>query len=84
MAASAPNVTTNAENSGKKEETKTARFRWNQGDKVSDLIQCLAQYKSTMECNNSDFFSRQSKTIRAPYQQQPPMPHQLIPSYQYV
>ena len=49
MAANAPN-----ENSEKREESENnmARFRWNQGGKVSDLIQCLAQYKSTMEYNS--------------------------------
>jgi hypothetical protein len=62
MAANAPN-----ENSEKREESEnnTARFRWNQGGKVSDLIQCLAQYKSTMEYNNSDFSADKVKLYEA-------------------
>ena len=52
-------------NSQKREDNKTARFRWNQGDKVSDLIQCLAQYKGTMEYNNSDFSADKVKQYEA-------------------
>ena len=65
MAANSQNVmTSSANNSQKKKENKTARFRWNQGDKVSDLIQCLAQYKSTMEYN-SDFSADKVKQYEA-------------------
>ena len=65
MAANSQDVMTSSANSHKKEENKTARFRWNQGDKVSDLIQCLAQYKSTMEYNNSDFSADKVKQYEA-------------------
>ena len=66
MAANSQNVmTSSANNSQKKKENKTARFRWNQGDKVSDLVQCLAQYKSTMEYNNSDFSADKVKQYEA-------------------
>ena len=66
MATNSQNViTSSANNSQKKKENKTARFRWNQRDKVSDLIQCLAQYKSTMEYNNSDFSADKVKQYEA-------------------
>ena len=31
------------------------RFRWDKGDKVSNQIRCLGNYKSQMEFDNKDF-----------------------------
>ena len=64
MATNSQNVMTSAANSQKKEDNNT-QFRWNQGDKVFDLIQCLAQYKSTMGYNNSDFSADKVKQYEA-------------------
>ena len=47
--------TSEANNVQKNEGSKAVRFRWSHGDKLSDLIQCLANYKSGMEYKNVDF-----------------------------
>ena len=44
------------------------RFRWDNGDKVSNLIRCLGNYKSQMEFDNKDFNAdkvKQYESIRA-------------------
>ena len=31
------------------------RFQWNKGDKIGNLIRCIANFKAKMEYNNGDF-----------------------------
>ena len=46
------------------ESTSKRRFRWND-DKVNNLIQCLANYKSHMEFNSSDYNADKVKQYEA-------------------
>ena len=46
-------------------QTNASRFRWSQGDKISNLFQYLANYKSSMENNNSDFKADKVKQYEA-------------------
>lgn len=57
--------TSEANNVQKNEGSKAVRFRWSHGDKLSDLIQCLANYKSGMEYKNVDFSADKVKQYEA-------------------
>ena len=46
-------------------ESCKERFQWKTGDKIANLIQCLATYKSQMEYNNSDFNADKVKQYEA-------------------
>ena len=46
-------------------DDKKNRFRWSQGDKVFNLIQCLGNYKSAMEYRNIDFNADKVKQYEA-------------------
>eukprot|EP00794_Sanderia_malayensis_P013451 gene13451-14832_t len=46
-------------------ESSKERFKWKTGDKIANLIQCLAAYKSQMEFNNSDFNADKVKQYEA-------------------
>ena len=41
------------------------RFQWNNGDKIENLIRCLANYKSKMDYQNSDFNADKVKQYEA-------------------
>ena len=41
------------------------RFQWNRGDKIKNLIRCLANYKSKMDYQNSDFNADKVKECEA-------------------
>ena len=41
------------------------RFQWNKGDKIKKLIRCLANYKSKMDYQNSDFNADKVKQYKA-------------------
>ena len=56
---------TGASEMGDVAEDKKNRFRWNQGEKVLNLIQCLGNYKSAMEYRNVDFNADKVKQYEA-------------------
>ena len=41
------------------------RFQWNNGDKIENLIRCLANYKSKMDYQNTDFKADKVKHYEA-------------------
>ena len=41
------------------------RFQWNNGDKIENLIRCLANYKSKMDYQDSDFNADKVKQYEA-------------------
>ena len=41
------------------------RFQWNNGDKIKKLNRCLANYKSKMDYQNSDFNADKVKQYEA-------------------
>ena len=45
--------------------TKEKRFQWNKGDKIANLIRCLAHFKGKMKYNNSDFNADKVKQYEA-------------------
>ena len=44
---------------------KEKRFQWNKGDKIENLIRCLANFKAKMKYNNSDFNADKVKQYEA-------------------
>ena len=44
---------------------KERRFQWNKGEKIENLIQCLANFKAKMGYNNSDFNADKVKQYEA-------------------
>ena len=57
--------TVQAMDENKKKESKEIRFRWDKDDKISNLIQCLSNYKSQMEFSNKDFNADKTKQYEA-------------------
>jgi len=45
--------------------TAMKRFQWNKGDKVENLIRCLANYKAQMEYKNIHFSAVKVKQYEA-------------------
>ena len=54
-----------AATAGANRNASGARFQWSKGDKVENLIRCLANYKAKMEYNNSDFNADKVKQYEA-------------------
>ena len=46
-----------------KKTTETIKFRWDRDDKIENLIRCLANYKSQMDCQNINFNGDKVKQI---------------------
>ena len=44
---------------------KEKRFQWNKGDKIENLIRCLANFKTKVEYNNTDFNEDKVKQYEA-------------------
>jgi len=44
---------------------KDKRFQWNKGDKIENLIRCLANFKAQMEYKNVDFNADKVKQYEA-------------------
>ena len=44
---------------------KEKRFQWNKGDKIENLIRCLANFKAKMEYNNRNFDTDKGKQYEA-------------------
>ncbi len=47
------------------DDSSKERFQWKTGNKIANLIQSLANYKSQMEFNNSDFNADKVKQYEA-------------------
>ena len=45
--------------------TKEKRFQWSKGDKIENLIRCLANFKAQMEYKNIDFNADKVKQYEA-------------------